>query len=143
MLTEGEKKHVLSSIRHSYYLLHPVVVDVEMGAFRSSVSPRKKLLCNLSFAFYLVHTILKSTKLMYAFLYKKNEAELFQFIIHITIAYAMVVVSFSYYMLFIRKPAVHAAIVQLSMGSESWEGSTLAMFSQFLFDHSFPLVLQN
>ena len=123
MLTERERRHVLSSIRYSYYLLHPVAVDVDSGEFGSCLSRRKKLFCNLSFAFFLVHTILKNLRLIYAFMCEKDETELFHFIIHVTLASTMVVVAFSYYSLFIRNPAVHAAVVKLSTGSDSFQGN--------------------
>ena len=123
MLTEVDKRQILSGIRYVYLLYNPVALDLSTGELSWSVPLRKRLICKVSYVFFLCHTIFKILRLLQTFVYEKETTELFEFILHINFVFAMVVIAFSYYFLFIQYPDIHAGIVKFSLSPRNHDGN--------------------
>ena len=118
MLTEKDKRQILSGIRYGYLLYNPVAIDLSSGELRWSVPLWRTVGCWLSYKFLLCHTIFKSLRLLQTFIYEREGTELFEFLVQFNFAVPMVVIAFSYYSLFIQYPEIHAAVVTFCL-SES------------------------
>ena len=122
MLSEKERKQVLLSIRRAY-AFHPITVDMERQEFRCSAPLWKRILCKISYACFLFQTIFKTLSLAYSLVFKEDETEVVLFMIHLTSVCGLLVASWTYYLLFIRYPEVHAAVVNFSLGPASHQGN--------------------
>ena len=123
MLSDEDRRKILAGIRYGYLLQNPVAVDLSNGELSWSVPTWRRIFAYLSYIFVLCHASHKSFRLVYTFVFERQETELFEFIIHINFALPAVVIAFSYYFLFIQYPDIHAAVVKFSLAPGNHEAN--------------------
>ena len=123
MLSEEDKRQILSGIRYVYRLYNPVALDLSTGELSLIVPWWKRLICKVNYVFFLCHTIFKILRLLQTFLYEKEITELYEFIIHINFVCGMIAIAFSYYFPFIEYPDIHATVVKFSLSPRNHDGN--------------------
>ena len=116
MLEQAERHRVLKHL--SYFCsvgFLPLQVDVNSWEIHPGVrSNRKRNLCQISFAIYCSHGVFQALSLLRVVIFLRT-TPLFQLILHMILVIAYAGTSFWYYLLYIKHPAIHAALVGMTL----------------------------
>ena len=111
MLNQSELRNLLAFVRYlSNFCLLPLQVKGDCWEIREGAkSTWRKLACRTSFGIFSAHTLYKNLSLVFAFV-SAADMPLHHMVIHLVLAGTSVMLTFWYYVLFIRYPGINATL---------------------------------
>ena len=125
MLNTAERQHILRILRcYCTFGFLPLEVDADAWEIRPGVKSAWKILaCHVSFGMFVANMVYKNIGLLHAFMFLRN-VPLYHLVIHMVLASASAVISFWYYILYIRCPGISATFMRLTLTPDAAEGKS-------------------
>ena len=114
MLNKSERYKVLKTWKH-FSVLGPLPVEVDLTNWRLKVPKIRKLWISVvSYILFGLHSLLVTSSLVYNFLFVPD-LQLHQVMIHAVIAFASVMSTFWYYLVYAQDPGLFAKYAELTL----------------------------
>ena len=121
MLSLTERFEIIKFLHFfAKWSLFPVQVDIELWELRA-LTRWRTLTCFISYGLFVANTGYKFVRLLYVLLFLRN-TPLHQVMIHGIVVVGFLIVTFWYYVIFVKHADVHAKLFSMTMTGKIGEG---------------------